>query len=375
MSTKNRSSDSGLFRRRQQIDVVAGRDRIGLGGRQDLLVADHQRRLRPGWNEAAAEIQAFRADGIADQLLLELAGQIELDAARGAIGARQRDMKPPGGCAQCPALQQQRDDHDDKGDVEIEVGFREPDQHRDRGQKDRDRAAQAGPGDEYLLPPVEAEWREAEKHRDRPRHQHQHDRHHHGRNDAADQPLRRDQQAEQHEHHDLRQPGRGIEKRHDRIMRPGRPVADDDAGEIDREKPRRVRDLRHAEDHQCGGGDKWRVQPLRQRHPVQRHHHETATDHADNGAEYGLTDKLQRDLPDRAFADRNEFDQHERQKHRERIVGAGFDLQRRTDAGTQPQPLRVDQQKHRGGIGRRHHGAHQQRLGPVQIERVSGDRR
>ena len=164
-----------LFRRRQQIDVVAGRDRIGLSGRQDLLVADHQRRLRPGWNEAAPEIQAFRAHGIADQLLLELAGQIELDAARRAIGARQRDMKPSGGCAQGPALQQQRDDHDDKGDVEIEIGLRKPDQHRDRGQKDRDRAAQAGPGDEYLLPPVEAKWREAEKHRDRPRHQHQHE--------------------------------------------------------------------------------------------------------------------------------------------------------------------------------------------------------
>ena len=190
-----------------------------------------------------------------------------------------------------------------------------------------------------------------------------------------DQPLRRDQQAEQHEHHDLRQPGRGIEKRHDRIVRAGRPVADDDAGEIDREKSRGVRDLRGAEDHQRGGGDKRRVQALRQRHPVQRQHHETAADHADDAAEHGLTGKLQRDLPGRAFADRNEFDQHQRQKHRERIVGAGFDLQRRADAGTQAQPLRVHQQKHRGGIGRRHHGADQQRLGPVQIERVFGDRR
>ena len=167
----------GLFRRRQQIDVVAGGDRIGLGRRQDMLVADHQRRLRPGRNQAAPEIQAFRADRIADQLLLELAGQIELDAPRPAIGARQRHMQPPRRGGQRPALQQQRDDDDDKGDVEIEIGLRQPDQHRDRGQEDRDRAAQAGPGDEDFLPPVEAKRRQAQKHRERPRHQHQHQRH------------------------------------------------------------------------------------------------------------------------------------------------------------------------------------------------------
>ena len=34
----------------------------------------------------------------------------------------------------------------------------------------------------------------------------------------------------------------------------------------------------------------------------------------------------------------------------------------------------MHQQKHRRGIGRGHHRAHQQRFGPVQVERVSGDR-
>ena len=81
----------------------------------------------------------------------------------------------------------------------------------------------------------------------------------------------------------------------------------------------------------------------------------------------------------RAFADRKQFDQHQREKHRERIVGAGFGLQRRADARTQPQALRMHQKKHRRGIGRRHHGADQQRLGPVQVEDIfgygSGDQR
>ena len=60
---------------------------------------------------------------VADQLLLELAWQIQFDAARAAIGARQRHMQTARGHAQRPALQQQRDDDDDKGDIEIEIGF------------------------------------------------------------------------------------------------------------------------------------------------------------------------------------------------------------------------------------------------------------
>src|SRR6202165_721418 len=43
-----------LFRRRQQVDVVAGETRIGFSGRKNVLVADHQSRLRPGWNGDAA---------------------------------------------------------------------------------------------------------------------------------------------------------------------------------------------------------------------------------------------------------------------------------------------------------------------------------
>ena len=213
------------------------------------------------------------------------------------------------------------------------------------------------------------------QHRERPRRQHQHQRHDHGRNDAVQQPLRRRQQPEQDEHHDLRQPGRGIEKRHHRIMRPRRPVADDDAGEIDREKSRGVRDLRHAEDHQGGGRDKGRMQALRQRHAIERHHHQTAADHPDDGAEQAFARELHGDMRGRAFADRNELDQHQREKDGERIVGAGFSFQGCADTRAQAQALGVHEQKHRRGIGRCHHGADQQRLGPVQIERIFGGRR
>ena len=53
---------------------------------------------------------------------------------------------------------------------------------------------------------------------------------------AVGQPVRPHQQAEQHEHHDLRQPGHGVEKHDDGIMRARLPVADHQAGEIDREE-------------------------------------------------------------------------------------------------------------------------------------------
>src|SRR5439155_2701470 len=100
----------GLFRRRQQIEVVAGRDRIGLDRREDPLIADYQRRLRPGWQQATAKVEALRPHRVADQLLFELARQIELDAPRTAVDARQRHVQPPRRRRQRPALQQERDD-------------------------------------------------------------------------------------------------------------------------------------------------------------------------------------------------------------------------------------------------------------------------
>ena len=117
------------------------------------------------------------------------------------------------------------------------------------------------------------------------------------------------------------------------------------------------------------------MQALRQRHAIERQHHQAAADDADDGAEQAFAHQLQRDMRRRALADRDELDQHQREKDRERVVGAGFGFQRGADAGAQAQALGVNQQEHRRGIGRGYHGADQQRLGPVQIERVFGGRR
>ena len=82
---------------------------------------------------------------------------------------------------------------------------------------------------------------EAEEHRGRPRDEHQRERDRQRRQDGLRQAARPGQQAEHHEHDDLREPGRGVEERHQRVVRAGRAVADHEAGDIDREKAGAVR--------------------------------------------------------------------------------------------------------------------------------------
>ncbi len=77
-------------------------------------------------------------------------------------------------------------------------------------------------------------------------------------------------------------------------MRAGRPVADDDAGEIDREKAGGMHNLRCRENHQCRGRDERRMQPLRQRHAIERQHHEAAADHPDYRTEQGFAGEFER---------------------------------------------------------------------------------
>ena len=158
-------------------------------------------------------------------------------------------------------------------------------------------------------------------------------------------------------------------------MRARRPVADDDAGEVDREEAGAVGDLRHAEDDERGRRHERRVQPLRQRHLVEADHHQAAADDAEQRAEHGLANQFDHEMRERAVADRDQLDQHQGQEHRERIVAAGLRLQRGADARPQPQALGMHQQEHGRGIGRGDDGADQHGFGPAEVERIFRDRR
>ena len=77
---------------------------------------------------------------------------------------------------------------------------------------DRHGAAQPDPGRKRRFAPGVAERQQAGEHRDRPRQHDQHDGNEAGRRDVGHQIVRRDQQAEHQEQHDLRQPGEALRR-------------------------------------------------------------------------------------------------------------------------------------------------------------------
>ena len=149
-----------------------------------------------------------------------------------------------------PALHQQRQQHDDEGDVEKQIGARQPDQQRDRRQEDADRAAQADPGNEQLLAPLVIERRQAQEHR---------------RRRAISisvsamaiapsrLPASRCGQTSRPSSTNITICASHVAASRngdDRVVRAGLPVADDQPGEIDREKARRVHGVGEGEDDQ-----------------------------------------------------------------------------------------------------------------------------
>ena len=340
-----------------------------------VLVAHHQCQLGPGRLDAAPQIGAVGHHRIADQFVLERAGQIEFGAARADVDARQADAQQLSCDADGPALDRERQHDHDEGDVEIEMRAGQADQHRDRGEEHRHRAAQADPRDEHLFPEAEAEWRKADQHRGGPRDQHQAQCHGKRRQQALRQPVGPGQQAEQDEHGDLRQPGRGIEERHDDVVGAGLAIADDQPGDIDREEAGAVQRFGQAERHQRADGDERRVHPLRQHQAVEHQDDGAAADPAKEAADDGFLGQQGGDVGPWRAAGEQYLDQDDGEKDRERIVDAGLDLERCGNARAKPQSLGVKQEEHRRGIGRGHHSTDQQPLVPVQLQRPDGDRR
>ena len=134
-------------------------------------------------------------------------------------------------------------------------------------------------------------------------------------------------------------------------------------------------DLGQREDHHRAGRHERRVQALRQVEPVEHQHHAAAAGIADQGADQRLGDQERRDVVPGLAAVQDHLDQHDGEEDRERIVDPGLDLERRADARPQPQPLGVQQEEHRRGVGRGDDRADQQRLGPAEPERKHRRRR
>ena len=93
---------------------------------------------------------------------------------------------------------------------------------------------------------LKLERREAQEHRGRPRDQHQDNATAMAPEQAVGETSWPGQQAEQNEHHDLRQPGNGVEKDDHGIVCACLHVADDQPREINGEKAGRVHDFAKA---------------------------------------------------------------------------------------------------------------------------------
>ena len=91
-------------------------------------------------------------DDIGDDLVVAAAGQLQLDAVDRPVPRRHDQAEKARHRPDRPALHEQRDQHDDEGDVEEDrCPFGQAGDHRQDGEQDRDRAAQADPGDEGHL--------------------------------------------------------------------------------------------------------------------------------------------------------------------------------------------------------------------------------
>ncbi len=123
----------------------------------------------------------------------------------------------------------------------------------------------------------------------------------------------------------------GIEKHHHGVVGARRPVADHQAGQVDGQETRGMHDRGEAEDHQRAGGHERRMQALRQSEPVEREHDQAPAQDADEATQNRLPGEHAQHVLPGAFARQQEFDQQQREKHRERIVAAGFDLQNGAD--------------------------------------------
>ena len=161
----------------------------------------------------------------------------------------------------------------------------------------------------------------------------------------------------------------------DRGIGPGRAVRHHQAGDVDREQPAAVHDRGQAVDQGGARHDEERVQPAGHRDAVQHRDEREAADQAEGGPDGALPPELEREAPARHLgAGQDELGQHDHQEDRDRVVGAGFDLERGVDPGMQAKPAGPQQEEHRRRVRGRDDRAEQQRLDRLEVEHRPGRR-
>ncbi len=364
-------------------------------GRQVVFVADHAENVVGLEDGAARRVEQFGAaeqrgdpgpaghlqlaQGGADAPLflvqvvdeqLPLAGRVDLQAGAGYRCRIRRHHHPqqPGRPGQAGALHQQRDQDDEEGHVEEQLGVRQAGHQREHREDDRHRAAQADPGDEGFLAVVEgAERDQSDQYRQRSCHQDHPQRQGQCRQGDRPQVVGGDQQAEDQEHADLRQPGHAVEHVQDAVAAADRAVAEEQAAQVDGEDAAAADGVGQGEHQQAAADHQQRVEAAGQVHAVDQLQQQPAAAKTEQGAETELLHQVQGEAPAEAgLAAGEHLDQGHGEEHRHRVVAARFDFQGRGDPLVET--FAAEQGEHRGGVGGADDGADQQAFHPVQVE-------
>ncbi|MCY1529032.1 hypothetical protein D9M68_641580 [compost metagenome] len=243
-----------------------------------------------------------------------------------------------GGPGQAGALQHQGNQHDEEGQVEEQLGVGQPGHQREHRENDRDRPAQADPGDKGLFPAMEgAERRQAHQHRERAGEDDHPQRQAQGRNGDGQQVMGRDQQAEHQEHADLRQPGHAVEHVQDAVARTDRPVAQHQAAQVDGEDAAAVQGVGQGEDQQAAADHQQGIEAVGQVDPVDHLQQQPAAGEAEHGADAEFPEEVGEETEaDLGLPLGQHVDQGDGEEHRHRVVAAGFDFQGGGDPFVEP---------------------------------------
>ncbi|MNS45879.1 hypothetical protein D3C72_783580 [compost metagenome] len=279
-----------------------------------------------------------------------------------------RHLQQLGDPRQARALNQQRHQHDKEREVEVELSVGQAGHQREHRKNDRDRAAQADPGNECLLATMERlERQQANYHRQWPGKQNHPQRQGQCRQGDRQQVVGRHQQPQHQEHADLRQPGHAVEHVQDAVAAAHRTVADHQAADVYRQEATAVQGVGQRKHHQAAGNHQDRIQAGGQVDAIDQLQHEPATAQADDSADAEFAQQVGQQAPVQAgLAAGEHVDQGHGEEHRHRVVAAGFDFQ----AGGHPfvQAFAAEQREHRCGVRRANDGTDQQALNQIEIE-------
>ena len=90
---------------------------------------------------------------------------------------------------------------------------------------------------------------------------------------------------------------------------------------------------------------------MRQYEPVEDQGNDLAAGKTNDTAKDGIAQESRHCVRPALIADQQDLHQQQGKKHREGIVGAGFDFEHGAHARTQAQTARVDEEEDRGRVG------------------------